>query len=300
MDLEYVKPRAIKPVLAGYIIEAQALLRQSPVPDEKAVHDIRVLMKKCRAVMRLIASQIDSKSFQRDYEAFREAGRLLTVMRESSVHRKTLRELKKNHQDTFKILLHNQKIEALMRKEELPAATKPEEQTDIKKIEDLLDKAGFRLRFMKLDGINTEQLITELGNSYKTVALKYLDCRNNPKPSNLHQFRKKSKDFLYQLWFFRPLNPAMIKPVEKKLDAMTQNLGKYNDLAQLIKALEYKYPSDNSSPAMDELIILVRQAQDNYLSKVWPVAYKVFCPGMELKNVTGYTLPAKGSEHIAL
>ncbi len=64
METDNVKLRDIKPALTGYIRDAQALLRLSPVPDDRAVHDIRVLMKKCRAVMRLISSQIDEETFR--------------------------------------------------------------------------------------------------------------------------------------------------------------------------------------------------------------------------------------------
>ena len=46
MELDYVKLKDLKPAMAGYIRESQALLKRSAVPDEKAVHDIRVLMKK--------------------------------------------------------------------------------------------------------------------------------------------------------------------------------------------------------------------------------------------------------------
>ena len=133
-------------------------------------------------------------------------------------------------------------------------------------------------------------LLKELENTYNNVVDKYLVCRNNPKPENIHMFRKKSKDFLYQLWFFRALNPSVLKAVEKKLDAMTQNLGKYNDLAQLIVTLEYKYSGTAEPAALDELIILIREAQDRYLMKVWPVAYKIFCPGKKLFNVLGFKL----------
>ncbi|MCX6335099.1 MAG: CHAD domain-containing protein [Bacteroidia bacterium] len=290
MEPDYVKLREIKPVLAGYIREAQGLLRQSPVPDDKAVHDVRVLMKKCRAVMRLIISQIEKESFQRNYDAFRETGRLLSSWRETSVHRKTLKELKKNHSKLFASLNENEKLALLMRKADIPAEPSPEIKIDLEKIEELLNKAGFRLRFQKMDNMDAKLLLKELENSYNIVVDKYLICRNSPKPANLHMFRKKAKDFLYQLWFFRPLNPAIVKSLEKKLDAMTQNLGKYNDLSQLVATLEYKYSGPGETPAMDELIILVREAQDNYLSKAWPVAYKVFCPGKKLVNILGFRL----------
>jgi CHAD domain-containing protein len=290
MEPDYVKLREIKPVLAGYLRETQALLRQSPKPDDKAVHDVRVLMKKCRAVLRLISSQIDKKTFDRDYEAYRETGRLLCSWRETSVHRKTLKDLKKNHSKLFASLQGNEKLEALMQKFEVPPEPSSQVNSDLLKIEELLSKAGFRLRFLKLDNVDPKVLLAELENSYKIVVDKYLICRNNPKPANLHMFRKKAKDFLYQLWFFRPLNPEVLKSLEKKLDTMTQNLGKSNDLSQLIATLEYKYSGTANSPSMDELIIIIREAQDNYLSKVWPVAYKVFCPGKKLANVLGYKI----------
>ena len=111
------------------------------------------------------------------------------------------------------------------------------------------------------------------------VADIYLTCRNNPKPDKLHEFRKKPKIFLYQLCFFRPLNPSAIKALEKKLDNLTQNLGRYNDLTQLVRALDYEYSVNKYMPAMDELVIRIREKQDRYLSKIWPAAYKIFCPG---------------------
>ena len=71
MELDYVKLKEIKPALAGYIRESQALLKVSVVPDEKVVHDVRVLMKKSRAVLKLAGPQLDKESFNRDFLALR-------------------------------------------------------------------------------------------------------------------------------------------------------------------------------------------------------------------------------------
>jgi CHAD domain-containing protein len=290
MELDYVKLKEIKPALAGYAREAQVLLKQASVPDDRAVHDVRVLMKKSRAVMNLAASQTDKELFERDYNAFREVGKITRSWRESSVYRKTLKELKKEHSEIFTLLGANKTIEALMGRTETESESGTDLQNDLENIDELLNKAGFRIRFRNMISFDPKILITELNNSYNVVVDKYLICRNNPKPVNLHRFRKRSKDFLYQLYFFRPLNPSVIKSLEKKLDLMTQNLGKFNDLAQLIDALEYKYTGSQVEPALDELIILIRDEQDRYLSKVWPTAYKVFCPGQKLVNLLGFRI----------
>ena len=290
IEPDYVKLKEIKPVLAGYIREAQSLLRKSLVPDEEAVHDIRVLMKKSRAVMKLISSQIDKETFEREYAAYREVGRLMCSWREDSVHRKTLKLLKKKRSQLFLLLKDNEKLESLMKKPETVSQPPGDIENNLKKIEDLLIKTGYRIRFQSMDNLDPKQLLEQLDKSYNIVVDKYLTGRNYTKPENLHEFRKKSKDFLYQLCFFRSLNPTTVKTLEKKLDSLTQNLGKYNDLIQLVVTLGYKYSGKRKSPALDELILTIREEQDKYLSRVWPVAYKTFSPGKNLINLLGFRI----------
>jgi hypothetical protein len=66
---------------------------------------------------------------------------------------------------------------------------------------------------------------------------------------------------------------------------MTKNLGKFNDFTQLIRSLGYQRKNASNSAALHELIILIRDKQDKCLEKVWPVAYELFCPGMDLKDL---------------
>jgi CHAD domain-containing protein len=130
-------------------------------------------------------------------------------------------------------------------------------------------------------------MLKELEVTYKKVSVSFLKARNYPKSENLHDFRKKAKDFLYQLFYFRAMKPKVIKEVERKLDLMAQNLGKYNDYSVLIEAIGYRYlPGGNSTP-VDELVLLIKQEQDKYLSKVWPSAFSVFRPGLKLADVLG-------------
>jgi CHAD domain-containing protein len=157
-------------------------------------------------------------------------------------------------------------------------------------IDSLLNKTAYRIRFQTMTKINPQLLIKELERTYLDVVGAYLNCRNNPKQEMLHKFRKRSKDFLYQLYIFRPLNTIVVKDLEKKLDSMTQNLGRYNDIAQIIKYLDYHYKNRSNPAAMDELIIKFRESQDRYLSRAWPTAYKIFCPGQILVNVLGFKL----------
>jgi CHAD domain-containing protein len=290
MELDYVKLKDIKPALTGYLNESQILLKRSVLPDEEAVHDIRVFLKKTRAALRLLNSQVDDELFNKESIAIREIGRLMASWRETSVQRKTLKILRKEHPDLFLLLGENEKIQTILKKPDIEQDTDGSISLRAEKVDDLLNKAAFRLRFYNLDKLDPNILLKELERTYILAAENYLRCRINHKPEALHEFRKRSKDFLYQLYFFRPLNPSIIKELEKKLDALTQNLGKFNDLSQIINLLEYKNGTTDNSPALNELIVVIRNKQDEFMSKVWPQAYKIFCPGQKLINILGFRL----------
>jgi len=98
---DYMKIKDIKPALSGYIGESLALLNPDIEPGEKVVHDVRVFMKKSRAVMKLLKNQIEESTFEREYKTFRETGRIMREWRETSVLRKILKLLRKKHPDIF-------------------------------------------------------------------------------------------------------------------------------------------------------------------------------------------------------
>jgi CHAD domain-containing protein len=157
-----IKIKDIKPVISGYISEALLLMKRAPVPDDQAVHDIRVLMKRSRAVIKLLASYLGEESFRKEYLTFRDTGRALCSFRESSVHRKTLKGLKKQHGELFSRLEGNAKIEMLLKKSEHHTEPSPEVIASIENIRGLLNKGLFRIRFLSLDKLEPKVLLQEL------------------------------------------------------------------------------------------------------------------------------------------
>ncbi len=290
MELDYVKLKEIKPVLAGYIRESQLLLSKTAVPDDNAVHDVRVLMKKSRAALKLAAPQMDKELTDRDMVSLREVGRIMCSWRETSVHRKTLKELKKEFPEIFAALSDDETINNILKKPALMTELTDTMKEGLAEINTLLNKTGYRIRFYSMNKLDPQLLIRELELTYARVTDIYLTCRNNPKPDDLHEFRKRAKDFLYQLYFFRPLNPSVVKSLEKRLDSLTLSQGRFNDLSQLVRRLDYKYSAGRNLSAMDELVIRIREKQDGYLSGIWPAAYRIFCPGQKLVNLLGFKL----------
>ncbi len=288
---DYIKLKDIKPELGSYVREAHSMIDPAVIPDETVVHDVRVLLKKSRAVMKLLKSQIDEPTFNKEYLTFRKAGRMMQTWRETSVHRKILKDLRKRHSDIFFRLQDHEKMNFLLQKPETVAGPSPETMEYLEQISSMLFKSGYRIRFQSLNNLDPHILLRELELTYLNVGDCYLRARNDPKPANIHEFRKKTKDFLYQLYFFRALKPKLIKELERRLDTLAQNLGKYNDFSVLINTLGYKYNGRGEDDhSLDELVVIIRNEQDRYLSKVWPEAYRIFCPGQKLTNILGFKI----------
>lgn len=291
MEQDPAPLRDIKPALYANIREAQLSLKPGSFPDDKIVHDIRVLMKKSRAALKLLNHRLDEKTFNREYKTLLEVGHLMQSARETSVYRKLLKDLKRKYQCLFYQLQENEMINSLIKKPEKDFTSSDKKvEEDLNKILELLRTSGYRIRFLSLKVPDSQLLVKELETTYEKVKVSYMMARNCPGVSNLHKFRKISKDFLYQLCFFRGLNTRVIKNLEKRLDQMTQYLGRYHDLALLIKALDYRYYGFDNNPDIDELILLIRQDQDRCLENVWTKAFKIFCPGNCLGKVLGLKL----------
>jgi CHAD domain-containing protein len=275
----------IKASMMQYIIGSQALLSQQPIPDDRAIHDVRVMMKQHRAAVRLVRPLIDEPVYRREYIAGRETGRMIATWREASVLRKTVKALKKEHPELFMKLWDNQKIQELLRKPFKNWEEAGQQADTVKEVSSRLSKARYRIRFLGISEPDVHLLLEELERHYNAAATSYLACRTQTRPELLHEFRKKSKTFMYQLCYFRHLNPSAVKTLEKKLDSMTQNLGKYNDLAQVRSLTGCKLGAQGNSDVIDELAIVIRDKQDKYLMKVWPVAYRFFSPGRKLQDL---------------
>ncbi|MHC1732711.1 MAG: CHAD domain-containing protein [Bacteroidales bacterium] len=280
-------PKDLKISMAGYLSGSMTLLAARPVPDDAAIHDVRVLMKKHRAAIRLVRPLLDEDVFRREYLAGRETGRLLSLWRESAVLRKTIKALKKDNPELFIKLHDNTTVQDLLRKPYSTWDQAGELAKTVIEVNDRLKKTQYRLRFLSLNEPDMRILLGELGKSHASASAAYLACRNRPTASLLHKFRKKSKTFMYQLIFFRHLSPQTVRQLEKKLESMTRNLGRFNDLAQIITLTGYRLGAAGNSDVDDELAIVIRDRQDIYLAKVWPVAYRVFAPGLKLQDLLG-------------
>jgi CHAD domain-containing protein len=294
MDQNFVSTVEVKTAVYNWLRESELLSRNMSGLPDKAVHDIRVCMKKARAALKLAAPQLIESENDKDLNALRTIAGSLREQRSRSVLRKTLRKLKKQHPSLFMRLKNNELIGSLKEKKH-PAVRDAEMQGDTEAgVNKMLRKTLYRLRFRSMGKIDPKLLFERLGGTYRELEELYVSCRNTPKPKKLHRFRKRAKDLLYQLGFFRPVSPGRIFSLEKQLIKLTRNLGRYHDLQELVLVLPGESEDLTSDNNITELILRIRNRQDYYLSKTWPLAFTLFCPGKRLEDLMG-----KGVRHFS-
>ncbi|NMC40393.1 MAG: CHAD domain-containing protein, partial [Bacteroidales bacterium] len=117
MDQDTLRIKEIKPALSGYLRESLLLLQGDQVPDDNAIHDIRVLMKKARAALKLLHPCLGDKVFNDEYKTYRDAARMLAAWRDLSVQRKTLRSIRKSNRKLFSRLKGYKPLDVIMNME---------------------------------------------------------------------------------------------------------------------------------------------------------------------------------------
>ncbi len=284
-DNDIIAIPAIKLSLSSYAREAVSLVSKGSDISDGDIHDARVSLKKARALLKLLRPQLHGDFYLREYETMKRSGRALCGFREGAVHRKLLKEIRKKNPEVFRKLSHPV-IDELLRKPEKTQGLPAETLEVLEEVGTSLKKSVYRIRFEPLGDLKQALLLRELVTTWSVARNAFLASRNDPSAKKIHEFRKRAKDFLYQLTFFRSLSPSRIRSVQRKTEEMTRDLGRHHDLAVLLKAIGYRYVPGND-PYLDELALLIRGTQDRALMRVWPAASGLFGPSAAFPDKLG-------------
>ena len=93
--------RYLRKVLQSFIGESEAMIPAEGFPDVDEVHDIRVNMKRSRAILKLLRVSTRSDFYTRENGSLRDISSLFSSSREKEVLKKTLRMLSKKYPDLF-------------------------------------------------------------------------------------------------------------------------------------------------------------------------------------------------------
>ncbi|MGN6870809.1 MAG: CHAD domain-containing protein [Solirubrobacteraceae bacterium] len=203
----------------------------------EAVHEARKSLKKARSLLRLGRGTLAPDERRRDNDALRDAGRKLSAARDAEVMLEATDELA----ERFAGQVPQASFDAIRRHlvaERDPARRRVLESGLTGQVAEELKAVRGRIDDWTLRRDGWKAVEPGLQRSYARGRAALEQARSRPTATNLHEWRKRTKDLWYHLRLLKPLAPGIVGGAVKDADKLSKLLGDDHDLAVLHATLE--------------------------------------------------------------
>jgi CHAD domain-containing protein len=289
-------------------------LSEKPQPGADSIHEARKTLKSLRALLQLARGSIDAEVRRRENIFFRDAGRLLSPLRDPQALLEALDYFSEGHAHFGVSKPKQESIRAFIEKiqgeiEQRLVDGLP--QREVRKL--LRDLRVVRRRaFLWFEGVPADT-----GNEWETfvgIGLRrtYRKAKNlvwqfevmgheTGDDNTWHELRKSAKALGYQLRLLKPIWPKMMNTSVDEIDQLTDRLGDANDLA-ILRAKILNEPYDPSeTPESAEMRRIFLQMLDRRKQKLQWEAFKLAklvyaeMPGRFERRLAAYWRVGRGS-----
>jgi CHAD domain-containing protein len=240
------------------------------------IHDTRKNFKKVRTVQRLIRSDIGEESFQTENSFYRDAGRTLSDLRDSTVLILTFDKLTKSAElemSNFDFLVFRN---FLIEKQKHIRTAKSKKSAVIHSLSTDLLLARSRVFDWPLSGDDFKlikknlQLIYEQGQKYMYAVF------SESVKENVHEWRKRVKDLWYAMRILSNLWPEIMSPLVFLLGKLSDALGDANDLFLLKEKIISNQSKFKDDQHTRELINFIDRRIIDLLREARSIGRKVY------------------------
>jgi len=240
------------------------------------VHDTRKNFKKVRTVQRLIRSDIGEESFQIENSFYRDAGRTLSDLRDSTVLILTFDKLLKNSELEMSNFDFSVFKNFLIEKNKTIRIAKSKKSAVINSLSTDLLLARSRVFDWPLSGDNFKiikknlQMIYEQGQKYMYAVF------SEAIKENVHEWRKRVKDLWYSMRILSNLWPEIMSPLVFLLGKLSDALGDANDLFLLKERIISNQSKFKDDQHTRELINFIDRRIIDLLREARSIGRKVY------------------------
>jgi hypothetical protein len=273
---------AVPPNPAASLLHAAAsealkqLTAVRPIPDA-AIHEARKSLKKARAALRLLRDGVSDTAYLRENARLRDAGRLLTPLRDAKSLIDALDSLQKRYASKLpdsglaplnKILHANL---ARAHRHFHPGAT--HQSAELNNCVTLIQNSLAMAKRQKIRSIEPVHIGSGLRRIYREGRKAHAEARADPTTERLHEWRKQVKYLLNATDGLRSMgsNGNGVKKMLKRADCLADLLGNDHELAML--ALEIDRVNQASASA-DAMIKTLHRFIDRSRAKLQKRAFK--------------------------
>ncbi len=248
---------AVRRVAQELTQEAVELLRDDDADPVEAVHEARKNIKKLRADLRLVRPAL-GKTYQRENNRYREAGRELSDMRDAQVRAGTIDALAKRFAD-------DPPAGGWAALRDAVAGPQPDSgdlASARERAASQIAEGGEAIESWPLEGDGFGLLEPGLRRAYSHGRKRFHAAFADPTDEALHAWRKRAKDLWYHLRLLREAWPEVLGASADEAHELADRLGDDHDLAVLGDYLD-GHPRLAPSPQLEHLskLIAVRRGE---------------------------------------
>jgi CHAD domain-containing protein len=225
------------------------------------IHDIRVAGKRARAILRLIEPETGPAA-RKLHDRLKRVSHSLTKARDGEIVSTTIQKLARGNEKLAK---------AAPRSVPRPPAT------ELNRLTEELRKIGAEIASLASAEATGPKMREGLRLTFGKVRKLYSKCRKGGSTTKFHEWRKRSKDLLYQIETLAPDPSKAEKRWIQCLKALSDHLGDMHDLALTLEVLDTRRSKNGK---------LKRRARREYgktAKKAVKVARRFFRQGQKSK-----------------
>jgi CHAD domain-containing protein len=238
-------------------------------PDSEAVHEIRKLTKRLRAVGRLFRDEVGGRRVRRVGRAFRDVARALSASRDAAVRVQALDGLA----ERFAGVVRERAAETIRRaaRAELAEATRRHDARSVRRLAAAVVRARDEMARWRPRHDGWAAIGPGLARLYRRGRSGWRTADAEPTVANLHEWRKRVKDLRYAAELLEPIWPDVVGPFAKAVDRLADGLGDDHDLAVLIEWLRAR--DEDEAPA---LVALAETARRRLLREAGALGARIY------------------------
>ena len=249
-----------------------SLLADRGTDLKERVHDARRRIKKLRALLQLMRSELDPASFEKHNVGLRNASRRLSRARDTEVSLACFETLarrmaKENCNEVHQLLLE-------ANRQARRHAVSP---AQLAAIAAEVRKHGHAIAEVSFENDDWLLLAPGLARSYRRARQMRRDIKQSPIPPTLHEWRKRVKRLHFQLELLRRVLAKPERKVANLLEKLGIELGEHRDLYILKCSLDEFAAHDVAAAKSEPIQGAIARSSANHVRRIQKLARAAFC-----------------------
>jgi len=226
-------------------------------------HEARKCFKRLRGLLRMARPALTKKLYRQENICFRDAARLLSAVRDAQALVETFDMLEETYGRRVNFdRMRSLRVKLSERRKRL-ARDRSNLAERIQDVADTLDGSISSIDDWSLTDASSENLARGMQRVYRRACKGWKLALKEQNPTELHDWRKRTKYLRYQFQPLKGVDKAWAKHWHKGFKKLSDLLGDYHDLVVLRQKLDEMDTTGLDPVAECEFRILLRERQDS-------------------------------------